>query len=195
MADDIFYRAIFIGLYGLFLAVRGYYRFVKPRHEVSEKEEKRETGVSGVVISIAILGSFVSYALYLLGIPIMDIFQYDAYPLILRWAGVVIVLIMVPLLGWIHRTLDRQYSAYLMIKSEHRLITEGPYARVRHPMYTVLGLFSFGVALVTANILIIAFSIVILASFPFIAKQEEQMLIETFGDEYIEYMKRTRRFF
>jgi protein-S-isoprenylcysteine O-methyltransferase Ste14 len=198
MADDIFYRLLFVGLYGLFLIVRGYYRFVKPRQEepdAEESEERRGFGLGGMLIIIGILGSFGSYFLYLFGVPLMDLFQYDLYPIALRWFGVALVLIVIPLLGWIHRTLDRQYSAQLEIKSEHKLITVGPYAKVRHPMYTVLGLFSLGIALLTANTLIIAFTLIIIVGFPLVAKQEEQMLIDEFGEEYLEYMKRTRRFF
>ncbi len=198
MADDIFYRALFIGLYALFFTVRGYYRFVKPRREEPDTEEsevRRNLGLGGALIIIGILGSFGSYIPYLIGFPLMDLFQYDLYPVVLRWSGVVLVLIVIPLLAWIHRTLDRQYSAQLEIKSKHRLITEGPYTRVRHPMYTVLGLFSLGMALVTANTLIIIFAFIILVAFPFVAKQEEQMLTDAFGEKYLEYMKRTRRFF
>ncbi len=198
MADDIFYRLLFIGLYALFFSVRGYYRFVKPRQEEPEEEEsnvQRKLGLGGILIIIGILGSFASYFLYLIGFSLMDLFQYDLYPVALRWVGVALVVIIVPLLAWIHRTLDRQYSAQLEIKSEHKLITEGPYARVRHPMYTVLSFFSLGEALVTANTLIIVFAVLLFVAFPLVAKQEEQMLIDTFGEEYLEYMKRTRRFF
>ena len=197
MADDIFYRLLFIGLYGLFFVVRGYYRFVKPKREEPEVEERdrRELGVIGVVMSVTILSYFASIILYLMGFPLMDIFQYDTVSLYLRWIGVIIVLIMIPLLAWIHVSLDRQYSACLRIKSGHHLITGGPYAKVRHPMYTVLGLFALGMSFVTANILMIALSILILGEFPFVVNQEEEMLIETFGEEYREYMKRTHRFF
>ena len=197
MADDIFYRLLFIGLYGLFFVVRGYYRFVKPKREEPEVEEqeKRGLGIIGIAMSITILSYFASIVLYLIGFPLMDIFQYDTYSLYLRWIGVIIVLIMIPLLAWIHRSLDRQYSACLRIKSGHHLITGGPYAKVRHPMYTVLGFFALGMSLVTANILMIVFSVFIMAEFPFIVRQEEEMLIETFGEEYLEYMKRTHRFF
>ena len=197
MADDIFYRLLFIGLYGLFFVVRGYYRFVKPKREEPEieEQERRGLGAIGVAMSITILSYFASIILYLIGFPLMDIFQYDTYSLYLRWVGVIIVFVMIPLLAWIHRSLDRQYSACLRIKSGHHLITGGPYAKVRHPMYTVLGLFALGMSLVTANILMILISVFIIAEFPFIVRQEEEMLIETFGEEYQEYKKRTHRFF
>ena len=121
-------------------------------------------------------------------------FQIPTYPEYVRWVGVVLALVNIPLLGWIHQTLDRQYSPCLQIKESHSLITTGPYARVRHPMYTVLIAFSFGISLLTANFLIIGFAILLMIPFPFVARKEEQMMIETFGDEYSEYMKRTGRF-
>ena len=75
------------------------------------------------------------------------------------------------------------------------MITEGPYARVRHPMYTVLNMFSFGISLLTANLLIIGFATLVLLPFPLVAKKEEQMLLQTFGEEYAKYMEKTGRFF
>jgi len=62
-------------------------------------------------------------------------------------------------------------------------------------MYTVLNFFSVGLALLTGNLLVVAFSLMLAFSFPWVAKKEEQMMIETFGDEYLEYMTRTGRFF
>jgi protein-S-isoprenylcysteine O-methyltransferase Ste14 len=110
-------------------------------------------------------------------------------------SGSLLVLVAIPLLTWVHRELDRQYSAILEIKKNHKLITTGPYEKVRHPMYTVLAMFSVGMALVTANLLIILFGVLLMMGFPFWARIEEKKMIETFGDEYIEYMKRTGRFF
>ena len=61
-------------------------------------------------------------------------------------------------------------------------------------MYTVLIAFSFGMSLLTANFLIIGFAILLMVPFPFVARKEEQMMLETFGDDYSDYMKRTGRF-
>ena len=62
-------------------------------------------------------------------------------------------------------------------------------------MYTVLNFFSVGLALLTGNLLVVTFSLMLMFSFTWVAKKEEQMMIETFGDEYREYMTRTGRFF
>jgi len=61
-------------------------------------------------------------------------------------------------------------------------------------MYTALTGFSLGMSLVTANLLIICFAMMLIILFPFVARKEEQMLLQEFGDEYREYAKRSGRF-
>ncbi|MHA1935694.1 MAG: methyltransferase [Candidatus Thorarchaeota archaeon] len=197
MADETFYRILFLVLYALFFGVRGYYRFLKPKRAEPEtaEPERKAFGKAEAVISLAILGYYGSIILYMLNLSWFVWSQIPNYPEIARWIGVALVLVNIPLLVWIHQILDRQYSPCLQIKESHSLITDGPYARVRHPMYTVLNGFSFGTGLLTANFLIIGFAILLIIPFPFVARKEEQMLLETFGDEYSEYMNRTGRFF
>jgi protein-S-isoprenylcysteine O-methyltransferase Ste14 len=196
VADETFYRILFIGVYAFFLSIRGYYRFVKPRQSKPDTvEERKEFGKMEALMSFSILSYFASVVLYLFDFSWFSWTQIVVYPEIIRWIGVGLALASVPFLGWIHRTLDRQYSACLQIKESHLLIKEGPYSRVRHPMYTVLNSFSFGISLVTANFLIIGFAILVILPFPFVAKKEERMLLDTFGDEYAEYMEQTGRFF
>ena len=196
MADEMLYQILFVAIYAMFFSVRVYYRFAKPRRTEPETgiEERKAFGKAEAIISIAILGYFGSIILYMLNLSWFVWSQIPSYPEFVRWFGVVLVLPNIPLLAWIHRTLDRQYSPCLQIKESHSLITDGPYARVRHPMYTVFIVFSFGMSLLTANFLIIAFAILLMIPFPFVAQKEEQMMLDTFGDEYSEYMKRTGRF-
>jgi protein-S-isoprenylcysteine O-methyltransferase Ste14 len=184
-------------LYGLFLIPRGYYRFVKPRQEREEAGEtdRATVGRIQVFLTLIILGGLISSILYILGLPWMDWFQIMQYPILLRVAGAILVLIIIPLVAWIHRELNRQYSAVLEIKSDHQLITTGPYEKVRHPMYTVLILFFFGLSLVSANLIVILFAVLLMFAFPFWVRVEEEKMIEVFGEEYIDYMKRTGRFF
>ncbi|MHA1904116.1 MAG: methyltransferase [Candidatus Thorarchaeota archaeon] len=197
MADETFYRILLLVLYALFFSVRGYYRFVKPKRAEPDlaEPERKEFGKAEAFISFAILGYYGVLILYMLNLQWFAWSQIPSYPEVVRWFGVVLVLVNIPILGWIHRTLDRQYSPCLQIKDSHSLITDGPYAKVRHPMYTVLSAFSFGISLLTANFLIIGFAILVIIPFPFVARKEEQMLLETFGDEYSTYMNRTGRFF
>jgi protein-S-isoprenylcysteine O-methyltransferase Ste14 len=195
LVDEMVYRILYVALYAFFFSVRGYYRFLKPRRaEPDSVDERRPFGKAEIVMSFAILGYFASIILYMLNQPWFAWSQIPNYPEFVRWIGILLALASIPFLWWIHKTLDRQYSACLQIKESHLMITDGPYASVRHPMYTVLNAFSFGVSLLTANIVVISFAILIIIPFPFVARKEEQMLLETFGNDYAEYMTRTGRF-
>jgi protein-S-isoprenylcysteine O-methyltransferase Ste14 len=116
-------------------------------------------------------------------------------PAWLRWAGFGLGLLSLALLAWTEAALGAQWSAQLQLRDEHELITTGPYARVRHPLYTsVLG-FGLGVALLTAHVLFVVFAILGPVGVMVRAPKEEQMLLERFGEAYRAYMQSTGRFF
>jgi protein-S-isoprenylcysteine O-methyltransferase Ste14 len=116
------------------------------------------------------------------------------FPAWSRWTGAGLAVISLPLLIWVHHTLGRQWSTNLRLRQSHALITEGPYRKMRHPMYTALFSFFVGLALVSASWLIVILVVAaILVLYARIGK-EEAMMIEQFGDEYYAYMRRTGRF-
>lgn len=70
------------------------------------------------------------------------------------------------------------------------IVATGPYASVRHPMYTSLFLIYFGLALVWGIVLMLLpaalWSIITVAT----AMKEEQFLLQRFGSEYEEYLRK-----
>jgi protein-S-isoprenylcysteine O-methyltransferase Ste14 len=113
----------------------------------------------------------------------------------LRLFGFVVGGIGVGLLHWVLVTLGRSFSMSLVVKKEQSLVTEGPYRRVRHPMYTAFSLIFLGLFLLSANWFVgttaaIAYGAIMLIRTP----QEERMLLAKFGDEYAAYVSRTGRF-
>jgi len=62
-------------------------------------------------------------------------------------------------------------------------------------MYSVFILFTLSIILIAANLLLTIFGLILCVMFYPISKQEEQMLITEFGDQYRNYMERTGRFF
>ena len=76
-----------------------------------------------------------------------------------------------------------------------QLVTHGPYKLVRHPMYSAYTFWFLSWFLVSTNILF-AISWVLWLVYLFIRiPQEEQMMLEQFGDPYREYMSKTGRLF
>ena len=111
-----------------------------------------------------------------------------------RWAGAPIFGVGLVLLFWVHQTLGRNFSPYLRIREAHTLVTAGPYARVRHPMYTAFLLLVGGLALLSAHLLMVLTGFGILGAVLIIrTPREEAMLAEHFGERYEAYRARTGR--
>lgn len=84
-------------------------------------------------------------------------------------------------------------TARLQIVENHRLITDGFYKHVRHPLYLGETLRNFGFVLIFSSIygiLLVAVGTIFLLLRISI---EEKMLIETFGEDYKEYQRNTKR--
>ena len=192
MDEELLFRILFIAIYAAFFGVRIRYRVESVRREPEQRYQTYSVATKFLIL--AILGYFASIILYMLSNPWMAWSQI-ALPTWLRWLGVLGATSSILLVAWIHRELGRQYSAEFAIQKEHTLVTTGPYARTRHPMYTTLNAFSVSMALMTSNLLILLFAILVIVPFPWIARAEEEMLLETFGEDYREYMRRTGRFF
>ena len=92
---------------------------------------------------------------------------------------------------WTHRSLGRQFSRELVVQKQHELITRGPYAYVRHPLYTFLIMFFVGTAVLAshwANLGLCAALVALLVSR---IPVEERMMSKHFGEKYAEYRQRT----
>ena len=113
----------------------------------------------------------------------------------LRWMGVALGVVSLALYSWSRATLGKEWSSLLQMREKHRLITTGPYAWIRHPIYLAMMAFLTSIALVTANWFFIAILVVSIVDLAIRIPKEEQMMIEEFGDEYKAYMQRTGRFF
>ncbi len=116
-------------------------------------------------------------------------------PSALRWVGMGLLVLSLPLLVWVHQALARNFSTTLRIRPDHTLVTSGPYRWVRHPMYTVFCLMFAGVLVGTANwflggLALLALALIMLVRTP----KEEAQLLERFGDDYRQYMQRTGRY-
>jgi protein-S-isoprenylcysteine O-methyltransferase Ste14 len=93
---------------------------------------------------------------------------------------------------WARRHLGKNWSGIVTVKQDHELITTGPYAFVRHPIYTGLLLAFVGTAIAGGEwrgVLAVA-----LALFSLWRKLlfEERWMREQFGEAYEAYSRRVR---
>lgn len=93
---------------------------------------------------------------------------------------------------WARVILGRNWSGTVTIKQNHELILRGPYAFVRHPIYTGLLVGMLGTAIVFGYVR--CFIGVLLFGFGlwFKSQIEERFMVQQFGDQYIHYKQRVR---
>jgi protein-S-isoprenylcysteine O-methyltransferase Ste14 len=112
------------------------------------------------------------------------------FPPWLRWLGFCLGLASLALMAWTQVELGTQWSAQLQLREEHHLVTTGPYARVRHPMYTAMFGWGIALALVTAHWIFVVLAVLSIAGLIARVPREEQMMLEEFGGEYwVPYLK------
>lgn len=95
----------------------------------------------------------------------------------LLWLGIALAI-------WARRHLGQYWSGRITIKEGHQLIRSGPYARLRHPIYSGLDLAVVGSALALGRWRCVAGVCVIIVGFWIKAKREEAMLAARFGNEF-----------
>jgi len=97
------------------------------------------------------------------------------------------------LLGQLLRVSSRGYKAERS-RSGHSLITDGPYSLVRNPMYLGIVLIGSGVVLFVFHPWVFAiFALVFVLRYVHVIISEEKILLNAFGEEYKDYMRRVPR--
>jgi protein-S-isoprenylcysteine O-methyltransferase Ste14 len=192
MVSEFFFRMTFAFLIIAVLGIRLYGHlkagtFHEPRRSYDEGWLTRAARPLSVLIGIASV-------LYIAAPHFMS-WSTVALPDWLRFLSLPLGLAVIAGMAWVHRSLSKNFSGKLEIRDDHTLITSGPYRWVRHPMYTAVITLFLAVFLLTANWFIglgglATVASVIVARTP----KEEAMLVETFGDAYREYMRRTPRY-
>ncbi len=178
-----FYRYIFLIVWILYFV---YWRTISGNVKTTVRSEST---VSRMIRAVLII-----LAILLLGIPKIQIpglsFRFlpvSDWPF---WTGLIITLLGLGFSVWARRRLGRNWSQEVTIKDDHLLITNGPYAFVRHPIYTglILGFVGSSVALgeirgLIANALVFGVLWIKL-------RLEDRWLLEQFGEPYRRYCEK-----
>ena len=103
---------------------------------------------------------------------------------ILSWVGIGLAI-------WARYHLAEYWSARITIKQDHQLIGTGPYARLRHPIYSGIVLAAIGSAVVIDQWRCVLGVCLVLIGYCIKARKEETMLTQQFGDAFREHQKQT----
>jgi protein-S-isoprenylcysteine O-methyltransferase Ste14 len=127
--------------------------------------------------------------------------RYESNTLILRIipdsplagiTGIVLTLAGLGFSAWARLQLGKYWSSMVMIKVGHRIIKTGPYRIVRNPMYTGLFIAYVGAAIAIGELLAFAALGIGIAAVWIKIKAEEEILLEKFGEEYLQYKREVR---
>lgn len=94
---------------------------------------------------------------------------------------------------WARATIGRNWSGIVTLKENHELIIRGPYALVRHPIYTGLLAMFVATALVSGYFAGILASGIVFVSFWIKLGDEEKVMLKQFPDQYPAYQQRVKR--
>jgi protein-S-isoprenylcysteine O-methyltransferase Ste14 len=112
-----------------------------------------------------------------------------------RWLGVGIGVLCVMGIYWLFSSIGSGITPTSATRKQHTLVTSGPYRWVRHPLYTIGSSMFISFGMIADNWFIAALGVLTFVLMASRTPKEEANLIEKFGDEYREYMKRTGRYF
>lgn len=135
------------------------------------------------IIILLMIASMVGDALsqYFLGVSTIQV-SVVSMPLLLIPAVLLIVM------GF--RLVSKSYGVVLMRSGQPRLIEDGVYSLVRHPMYLGVTLFLLGFLFLEFSLVAVFFLIVFAVACDWAATYEERDLVRVLGEEYRDYQRR-----
>ncbi|NOH10633.1 MAG: isoprenylcysteine carboxylmethyltransferase family protein [Chloroflexi bacterium] len=190
--NQTFFHLIFVITFVIFWGIRFYFQAKAHRgggdyEFVEEDRSLTLRKLLGLPFLLLFLAFFIR--------PSILAFAEIHLPLWAQWLGVALAILAIPLIVWVQWALDVNFNSSLHIREEHTMISHGPYRWVRHPMYTVLLIHELAILLLTRNLIIggllLGMQLLVVA---LRLRHEEALMVETFGDEYRQYMQRTGRF-
>lgn len=175
------------------MGISSYFR-IKADKETGEKISRKVDGSTMMnIIKIGGLILWLSPFVYLIN-PAWMAWSKIGLPEWARWLGVGLGVVGVVGVYWLFSSIGSGISPTSGTRKEHKLVTNGIYQYIRHPLYTFGSSLFISFGMMADNWFIALLGILAFVAMAVRTPKEEANLIEKFGDEYREYMKRTGRF-
>lgn len=183
--------SIFEIVYWLALVVEMVIRAPLNKKRKQEKmSEQRVSQQEKLILFLLLIGMMILPLIYSAS-TWLDFANYSL-PTWAGWLGTVLMLGALFVFWRAHADLGLNWSPSLEIRKKHQLITKGVYGVIRHPMYASQWLWVIAQPLLLQNWIAGFVNLLIFIPFYMLRVQaEEKMMVDTFGDEYREYMKQT----
>jgi len=180
-----FAATLFLVFTASFLAIRGVFARRTRRAKAISRADLRDR-----LLILAVGVGQVALPCIVVTQPVLA-FASRPQPEVCTVAGAVVMLAGLWLFWRSHADLGDSWSVTLELNAEHRLVTEGVYRHVRHPMYASFLVLGTGQALLVANWIaglsgLAAVGLLMAVRLP----REEAMMIDRFGQQYRDYCRR-----
>ncbi|MDN4029540.1 isoprenylcysteine carboxylmethyltransferase family protein [Chryseobacterium gambrini] len=161
------------------------YKNILKSGEKENKKDKSTLNLLWIAIPLSILSAVT--VSYITKFPISDEVRIYYLGAVFIWIGIILRFIII-------RSLGKYFTVDVTIKQDHTIKKKGFYRYLRHPSYAFSLLTSLGLGLYLNNwiSLVLAFLIPFIA-FSYRMNIEEKALIEQFGEEYLDYRRKTKK--
>jgi len=111
-----------------------------------------------------------------------------------RWAAAIVAVFCLVATARCWARMGKDWRMAVAVGEKTNLITDGPFRRIRHPIYafSILLMICTAIVVPTAPMLAVAAAHIVWMNLK--ARNEERHLLRTQGDDYAGYMQRTGRF-
>ena len=190
MEEELIFRLIFIVVFALVVSLSAYYR--RLARKSGDVIDRRQEGTLALILRAAMaLPLLIAILLYAF-LPEWMGWSTIYLPGWVRWLGAGLGIVCLPLLWWVLTNIGSNISETVLIKREHKLVTDGPYRWVRHPLYGVALIEILALSLMAGNWFIALLWLIGVLVFRLVVIPiEEAKLIAAFDGEYEHYRART----
>lgn len=163
---------------------------IRSRLRLRANTQRRDRGSRVVLLVLIVFGLFLGVLLALRD-PATAI---TGAPTLYLWLGILLLYGGIALRFYAVAALGAYFTTTVVVAPEQAVVATGPYRLIRHPSYSglLLILLGFGLSLTNWLSLLVIMSSA-LVGFSYRIRVEERALVEQLGQQYRDYMRRTKR--